>query len=448
MSLYGYERQTTPNIARFAEQALVYHNHHAAGNYTPPGTASLLTGTYPWTHRCLHTSGAIRSEYLQRNVFALLPDEYHSLAYTHNSLAMSILFRLRQEISELLPFEILSLQENNLSGSWLYKDYLLADWSETIVRGVGHPPTSLFLSLLDPLRHHPDNNLVKTYSEDFPIGIPSANVFSRYFILEDAINWLVENLKELPTPYLTYFHLMPPHEPYNPRSEFVDIFLDQHKFPFKSEHPFSEGIATDELWGLRRQYDEYLAYADAEFGRLYESLSNAGHLENCYLILTSDHGQMFERGIHGHLTPTLYEPLLNIPLLIAQPGQTKRQDIMSLTSAVDVLPTLLSLIGEPVPDWIEGKILPGLGGDADNGRSVFALNSKEATLQGALPDYSAAIMQDNYKLIYYAGYSKLKDTYELYDLRNDPEELNDLYIKLPEIGRRLQNELQTSLNSP
>ncbi len=51
ISLYGYQRETTPNIARWAERAVVYHNHNAGGNFTIPGTASLLTGTYPWTHR-------------------------------------------------------------------------------------------------------------------------------------------------------------------------------------------------------------------------------------------------------------------------------------------------------------------------------------------------------------------------------------------------------------
>ena len=47
ISLYGYGRETTPNITRLAERATVYHNHYAGSNFTTPGTASLLTGTYP-----------------------------------------------------------------------------------------------------------------------------------------------------------------------------------------------------------------------------------------------------------------------------------------------------------------------------------------------------------------------------------------------------------------
>ena len=51
ISLHGYQRETTPNLTRLAERAVVYHNHYAGGNSTAPGTASLLTGTLPWKHR-------------------------------------------------------------------------------------------------------------------------------------------------------------------------------------------------------------------------------------------------------------------------------------------------------------------------------------------------------------------------------------------------------------
>jgi arylsulfatase A-like enzyme len=54
LSAYGYPRQTSPNMERFASRATVYHNHHSAGNYTTPSTASLFTSTYPWTHRALN----------------------------------------------------------------------------------------------------------------------------------------------------------------------------------------------------------------------------------------------------------------------------------------------------------------------------------------------------------------------------------------------------------
>src|SRR5512138_2836632 len=54
MSLYGYQRRTTPNFERFASRASVYHSHYSGGNFTTPGTATLLTGLYPWGHRAIN----------------------------------------------------------------------------------------------------------------------------------------------------------------------------------------------------------------------------------------------------------------------------------------------------------------------------------------------------------------------------------------------------------
>src|SRR5688572_11566057 len=56
LSLYGYPRKTTPNLEKLSERAFVYHNHYANGNFTTSGTASLLTGLKPWTHRAINLS--------------------------------------------------------------------------------------------------------------------------------------------------------------------------------------------------------------------------------------------------------------------------------------------------------------------------------------------------------------------------------------------------------
>jgi hypothetical protein len=68
LSLYGYKRKTTPNFERFAERATVYHNHHSGGNYTSPGTATILTGTYPWTNRAFNIGGLIEREHADHNI--------------------------------------------------------------------------------------------------------------------------------------------------------------------------------------------------------------------------------------------------------------------------------------------------------------------------------------------------------------------------------------------
>ena len=79
--------------------------------------------------------------------------------------------------------------------------------------------------------------------------------------------------------------------------------------------------------GKRQTYDEFIANLDYEFGRLLDYLEEIGLLGSSYLILTSDHGELFERGHRGHNTPLLFEPLLRVPLVISSPGQEERKDI-------------------------------------------------------------------------------------------------------------------------
>lgn len=83
MSLHGYPRETTPNISRLAEKAVVYHNHYAAGHWTYPGTASLLTGVHSWTHRGFTLDTELRPAFKQDNLFGYFSD-YTTSVYTHN----------------------------------------------------------------------------------------------------------------------------------------------------------------------------------------------------------------------------------------------------------------------------------------------------------------------------------------------------------------------------
>jgi membrane-anchored protein YejM (alkaline phosphatase superfamily) len=78
ISMHGYHRQTTPNLKRLAEKGTIFHRHYAGGNFTTPGTATLLTGVYPWLHRGLNQHGLIDSAYIQRSIFHLLSDHYHT----------------------------------------------------------------------------------------------------------------------------------------------------------------------------------------------------------------------------------------------------------------------------------------------------------------------------------------------------------------------------------
>jgi arylsulfatase A-like enzyme len=443
--LYGYPRNTTPNLARFAERATVYHSHHAGGNFTTPGTASILTGVYPWTHRAIHLYGTVQESFRDRNIFSAYPGNGFTFAYTHNFLAEFLLQQFRSSLDLFKRTRELAIYDPEYSDRLFASDYNVARWSEQfILRGSETKPSSLFGGLLYRLlRLIKVRKIADSYGRQFPHGVP--NLDDVYFILEDAMNWLISELPATRNPFLGYFHILPPHDPYDPRKDFIGMFQDGFIPVAKPPSPFTEGLSDETLNKKRMDYDEYLADADAEFGRLYDAMLQNGTLDNTVLIVTADHGELFERGIMGHTTPVMYEALLHIPLLISIPGQTRRQDIVSPTSCVDLLPTLAKLTGQPAPGWTEGEVLPGFREEpVQNDRSLYAVEAKSNSKQGALNKVTVAAIKENYKFIYYRGYPETS-TAELFDLANDPEELQNLANNKPSIAADLQQEIEEKL---
>jgi arylsulfatase A-like enzyme len=441
VSLYGYNRETTPNFARFAEKATVFHKHVAGGNFTSPGTSTLMTGTYPWTHRAIQLHGLVKEEFVQKNIFSLMPDSYHKVAYTHNLLVMSLLHQFRGDLDVFKRTRELCLADGQFSDRLFFEDYTNAFWAETTaLQGGATPPSTLFLSLLDRFARFANSREFKNELADlYPRDIP--NLHSLFFLLEDAIDWIGEQVATMPQPFMGYFHLLPPHEPYTTRADFIDIFTDGWQPVEKPKLFGSKFMPQAALNRERRFYDEYLAFTDAEFGRLLDNLEQQGILDNTTIILTSDHGEIFERGIRGHITLTMYEGMTHIPLLIHKPGQQSREDVFQRTTAADILPTLMQITGQPIPDWAEGAVLPTFGGvEADNGRFVYSVEAKSNPKHAALTEATVVLYQDDIKLVRYFGYTD-EDKYEMYNLKDDPEELNNIY----ESEKGLANDLTTAL---
>lgn len=446
MSLYGYPRRTTPQIEDAAREGTVYHRHYAGGNFTVPGTASLLTGTYPWSHRGFNLNGVVSQAFEAQNIFQAFSSKYHTFAYSHNTLVNFQFHQFRKYIDQFFKRSELSLLSNHYTDGFLGDDFVVASIAEELILwNQNAPPSSSAISRLDrSKRLYAEMMLNRKYSDQFPRGIPNSTVL--FFTLEQAIDWMQTQIIEQPKPFLGYVHLLPPHYPYNTRKDFVGRFEDGWSPAEKPESVFSEGRQASQTPGLRRQYDEFVAYVDAEFGRLFEFLESTGYLDNNYLVLTSDHGEMFERGIWFHNTPTLYEPIVRIPLLIWSPNQNQRHDVFSPTSCVDLLPTLLNSTGHKIPEWCEGEVIPTSGnGQMDNDRSIFVIEAKENPSHAPLKSATATLIKGDFKLTYYFGYGGTGDFFELYNVVEDPEELVDLYSTHPSQASLLKDELMERL---
>jgi choline-sulfatase len=452
MPLYGYQRETAPNLARLAERAVVYHNHYAGGNFTAPGTASLLTGTLPWKHRALHHGGRVDELFLKKSLFTAF-ENYYRLTYTHNPMANGLLGQFKDSLDDFVPRSKLFLNDDSTIPTMLFEnddDIATVSWLRAMKsREEGFSYSLFFSHLLYAFEKHQSRKIANLQPQ-FPIGLPRVFTDS-YYTLEDAIDWFGSTLGSLPTPFISYLHFMPPHAPYRTHREFYDRFENDGWIP--TPKPL-DLFSRDEDHGFERSlkkrklYDEFILYVDREFGRFFDLLETSGLLKNTWVILTSDHGEMFERGINGHTTPVLYDPVVRIPLIIFEPGRKIRLDVHTPTSAVDVLPTLLYVTGQSPANWTEGIVLPPYSNaypDAD--RSVYILEARKTEKYKPLTIATTALVKNEHKLMYFFGYDELGEEkrIELYDVENDPEELNNLYSVKRETAKEMLHELKTKL---
>ena len=453
LSVYGYPRSTTPGLERIAERATVYHSHYSAGNFTTAGTASMLTGLYPWTHRGINLSGMVNRNHVDHNIFNLIGDEYHRTAFTQNYLADVLLGQFQSGLDRHIPAPTFYDQlDHPLIGQYFPRDpipayYGLDDYlfSGGIDR-VGSIPSAPIFGFLNKLaRRNQDFN---KSLPDYPYGIPNNTFYSyKHEVVYAGVLDEIKNLAGEQNPFLAYFHLFSPHEPYRPRKQFTDIFPEL-EVPFKAPTKFSTlDIDNDHILWRRKTYDEFVADVDSEIEKLVNALDESGILENTYLILTADHGELFERGEYGHVTRLLYDAVVHIPLIVIAPGQKSRVDVHHPTSNIDLLPTLLHIAGKTAATDLEGRILPGLGG-IEESRSLFSMEAKECSAFGNLKDgATVSLIQGEHKLIYYTGYPKRPDTFELYNLKDDPDEMKDLFTVDTTTAAKMKEEMLDTFES-
>jgi arylsulfatase A-like enzyme len=441
LSLYGYPRPTTPNLDKFAENSIVYHRHYSTASFTTPGTASLLTSLYPWTHRALHLGGSLPQSFAEKQIFAALSGSHATVGYSQNTYADLLLYQAGRFLQNHIRTGSFNYtQELFYSLPFFDKDAFLAYTSlegNIFQRGKG-VDGSLFLGPLVRFLALRQRKLAETrLGKDYAAGLPDS---LELFLLSGLVDGAIQTLSQLTVPSLVYMHFFPPHELYRPTYEFYEKFNSGWQPVRKPTHPLSEEkVSYGALKALRSLYDEYLASWDAELERLFTFFETSGLRDKSYVFITSDHGEMFERGDNGHITKLLYEPVMRIPLIVSPPQARKRADVHLPTSSVDILPTIARLTGNPIPAWAEGQLLPALGGTDDPTRSVYTLDAKTNAAFAPLTKFSLSLTKGPYRLTHYQypGYSG----FEFYDLAADPEELTNLYPARPALAMEMEQEL-------
>ncbi len=133
-------------------------------------------------------------------------------------------------------------------------------------------------------------------------------------------------------------------------------------------------------------------------------------------------------------------------MLISGPGRSKRQDVYEPVSTIDMLPTLLHLTGQPIPEWCEGQVLPGfVDGSPNSERRIYAVEAKGNPKQSPITKGTIALVKGDLKLVKYFGYQDHTNAHEMYDAAHDPEEYVDLYRTRMADAGELDHELVEKL---
>jgi arylsulfatase A-like enzyme len=170
--------------------------------------------------------------------------------------------------------------------------------------------------------------------------------------------------------------------------------------------------------GLMEKYDYEIAFVDLWVGKLLKALDELHLSERTAIVVMADHGEAWNEHkvlFHGQ---DLFDEQLRIPLIIAVPG---RPPLVSddPVAAVDLGPTLVDLVGAPVPPSFRGRsLVPRLGGRELPPAPIFG----ELMYNHAWPHHAAMMIDDGKKLIH-----RISDRrWELYDLGRDPGEKRNL----------------------
>lgn len=254
-------------------------------------------------------------------------------------------------------------------------------------------------------------------------------------IVERAGAWIDDNPGEK---FFLFLHTYETHHPYTPESYYLDMFetdyngsLPEHISVKLLEQINSGEVAIDEhdKKHIINTYDAEIRTMDDSFARFIAFLKKRNIYDNTLIIFTSDHGEEFgEHGIWGRHSHTLYNEQLLVPLIVKLPNsQSAGRKLNAMVRSIDILPTVLDLVGHDIPTDLEGlSLMPQVnGGKPDN--NLFAISQRD--MQKTYPRKYWSVIQNNWKL-----YDK-----KLFDLLADPHEL----IDATERNRSLKSRLES-----
>lgn len=384
LSCYGYERKTSPNIDKIAQNGFMFKNAMAPSSWTAPSVASLCTSLYPISHGMVHgiADTINNQEILSDNITTLAElvkaRGYRTFGVVSNShLDKKFGFGKGFDFFKCLPF---------LPASFVHET--IDSWAETIKKSDKY---FLWVHYFDP--HWP------------------------YWPYQPREPWLDKYLAEMQDRDIDY-----------KRSLIKKILSGKHHAvaPLLTQnHPRA-------LFLLKALYDSEINHVDSYVGTLIEQFNLN---TNTLIIITSDHGDEFlEHGSIGH-GGNLYRETIHIPLIIKLPERTDGTIIEKLVNLVDIMPSIAFLLDSPSEEQTVGRSL-----FQRNTTQTVSPTDKQSQFSFAeldLRNSLKTIITPEWKYIY--DYHNKAE--QLYSLTTDPFEQKDLSKKNSTVTRKLREQL-------
>ena len=414
MSLYDYERLTTPNLDKFAKDSIVFTDAYSPISWSLPAVASLFTSQYPFTHGLMSRRVLDKNEVTLAEILKLY--NYTTVAFTGGGDYKSI-YGIDQ------GFDIFDDNDKSIifTGSFNRSLEQATNWMEN------NSDKKFFMFVQGYDAHCPFDPPFeyRSFFENSYNGKINDSLCVRNIGLKSDMNGGINNYS-VDAFYFVNMTISPAY------SFLVPV-----------------NLSLTDINHLTSMYDSEIRYVDTMISNFLTEVSQSNISNKTILIIVGDHGDTF--GEHGRLVRLglargiFYDDVINVPLIIKHPYISNGRKIDSLVQTIDVAPSILDFLNIPIPYGFQGiSLLPLINRSKDSvhgyifGGGIFGNEQSEIFPQITIHDY---IRDKQWKLIYERSLEGNIFTFELYNIRNDPLEFKNLAKQKSKIASSLKNNL-------
>jgi arylsulfatase A-like enzyme len=443
LGCYGNTDIHTEYLDRFAKQSIVFDNAYIASWPTIPHRRDLFTGRHSYIYSWWWFYGEepnlphdeiILSESLNKAGFTtmLIADTYHLMRDRHGF-------------------------DKGFNG-WIW------------VRG--HEADRYITRPLEPNKDRSPNIV----GEEFLRNTSLRRFENEYFVaqtVQESEKWLEMNYDKHENFFL-HVDTFDPHEPWDPPKWYRRMYApdwDGTTVPGmaygKDRVTIAENLSEEDLAHLKALYSGQVTLVDRWLGKLLQKIEDLGLYEDTMVVFTSDHGTYI--GEHNAIgkTPVLYQEIAHIPLIIKVPDSMgiKSGRNEAIVQPPDLMPTFLDLAGAEIPNTVQGKsLLPIIRGEIKQVRDAavssgsvvhtnfITITDGELSLIASRKDFAdehdeMTVAFDFVQKGLYKAKVVVPHEDELFDLRTDPSQSNNLLPECKEEGMRMRSKMIEILES-